>query len=531
MSTPSAVSPARPGRPRTRRSSGWPASRSTSLVVGGGITGAGVALDAATRGLSVALVEKRDFAAGTSSRSSKLIHGGLRYLEQLDFGLVREALRERGLLLDVARARTWSSRCRSCYPLRHRAGSAPTSAPASASTTRSRGPSDAAVPRHRHLSRTRGARGSRPSLRPDSLVGAIRYYDAQVDDARFVVAAGAHRRSPTARTSRSPASGSTASLARGRAGRRRRASTTSSRGRELERARPAWSSTRPASGPTRSSSWRGSRRRSRCAPPRASTSLVPRDRIRSETALILRTERSVLFVIPWGAHWIIGTTDTDWDLDRAHPAASRTDIDYLLDHVNARARASRSSDDDVVGVYAGLRPLARRQEAEHDAQLSREHVVRAPVPGPGHDRRRQVHDLPGDGRATRSTPPAHSARRAGARQPSPTRCRCSAPTGYQTPRNQRERARRAAAASASARSTTCSAATAPSPTSCSTPPPSVPTWPSRSPGADDYLLAEVVLRGHARGRAAPRRRADPAHPDLDRDLRPRPSPRPGRSPG
>src|SRR6185503_670022 len=107
--------------------------------------------------------------------------------------------------------------------------------------------------------------------------------------------------------------------------------------------------------------------------------VVPRDRLQSNTGIILRTETSVLFVIPWGRHWIIGTTDTDWDLDLSHPAASARDIDYLLDHVNA-VLTSPLSRADVEGVYAGLRPLLSG-ESESTSRLSREHVVGHPVPG------------------------------------------------------------------------------------------------------------------------------------------------------
>src|SRR5688572_21907997 len=143
------------------------------LVIGGGVVGAGAALDAATRGLSVALVEARDYASGTSSRSSKLIHGGLRYLEQLDFGLVREALRERALILNrlaphLARPVPF------LFPLTHRwwerfyvgSGVALYDLLGGAH----------GVPRHKHLTRS-GARALFPSLRKDALVGAIRYYD------------------------------------------------------------------------------------------------------------------------------------------------------------------------------------------------------------------------------------------------------------------------------------------------------------------------------------------------------------------
>jgi glycerol-3-phosphate dehydrogenase len=107
--------------------------------------------------------------------------------------------------------------------------------------------------------------------------------------------------------------------------------------------------------------------------------VVPRDRIRSEAGFIVRTETSVLFVIPWGRHWIIGTTDTPWSLDKAHPAASRADIDYVLDHVNAILREPLDHED-VVGVYAGLRPLLSG-ESEPTSRISREHTVVTPVPG------------------------------------------------------------------------------------------------------------------------------------------------------
>ena len=123
--------------------------------------------------------------------------------------------------------------------------------------------------------------------------------------------------------------------------------------------------------------------------------VVPRDRIRSETGFITRTEKSVLFVIPWGRHWIIGTTDTDWNLDKAHPAASRADIDYLLAHVNAILREPLDHED-VEGVYAGLRPLLRGAPRADVEDLPRAHR-RHPRAGPGDDRRRQAHDVPRDG--------------------------------------------------------------------------------------------------------------------------------------
>jgi glycerol-3-phosphate dehydrogenase len=107
--------------------------------------------------------------------------------------------------------------------------------------------------------------------------------------------------------------------------------------------------------------------------------LVPRDRFHSSMGLLLRTEKSVLFVIPWGRHWLIGTTDTDWHLDKAHPAATAADIDYLLEHVNS-VLSVKLTKEDVEGVYAGLRPLLAG-ESEQTSKLSREHIVAHSVPG------------------------------------------------------------------------------------------------------------------------------------------------------
>ncbi|HIE93702.1 MAG TPA: FAD-dependent oxidoreductase, partial [Acidobacteria bacterium] len=156
------------------------------LVVGGGVVGSGAALDAATRGLKVGLVEARDFASGTSSRSSKLIHGGLRYLEMLDFALVAEALKERGLLMQTL-APHLVRPVGFLYPLQHRgwerlyAGSG-----VALYDALSRISGRSGLPLHKHLTR-RGARRLVPALRKDALVGALHYYDAQVDDARHTM--------------------------------------------------------------------------------------------------------------------------------------------------------------------------------------------------------------------------------------------------------------------------------------------------------------------------------------------------------
>ena len=155
------------------------------VTVGGGVTGAGVALDAVTRVLIVALVEARDYAAGTSSRSSKLIHGGLRYLEQLNFGLVQEALRERALLLDRLCPHLVHP-VRFLYPLTHRGWERLYVGAGIALYDVLGGGRGGALRRHRHLTRPAALRAM-PSLRSDSLIGAIAYDDGQVDDARHTM--------------------------------------------------------------------------------------------------------------------------------------------------------------------------------------------------------------------------------------------------------------------------------------------------------------------------------------------------------
>jgi glycerol-3-phosphate dehydrogenase len=324
------------------------------LVVGGGVVGAGSALDAVTRGLTTAIVEARDWASGTSSRSSKLIHGGLRYLEMLDFGLVREALTERGLLLDRI-APHLIRPVPFLYPLTHRvwerayvgAGVLLYDTMAYTSGTAH------GLKRHRHLTRRRALHEA-PCLRKSSFTGAIQYWDAQVDDARHTMtvvrtAAGfgalAANRVQVTGFLRQGERVTGASLVDVETG-----ENFEVRAKQLINATGVWTDDTQALADTRGQFH-----------VRASKGIhlvVPRDRLQSTTGIILRTEKSVLFVIPWGRHWIIGTTDTDWSLDKSHPSASSSDIDYLLEHVNSVLT-----------------------ESESTSKLSREHVVGHPVPG------------------------------------------------------------------------------------------------------------------------------------------------------
>jgi glycerol-3-phosphate dehydrogenase len=341
------------------------------VVIGGGVVGAGTALDAATRGLRVALVEARDLASGTSSRSSKLFHGGLRYLEQLEFGLVREALRERELML-TRLAPHLVKPVPFLYPLTRRVWERPYTAAGLFLYDTMGGAKS--VPGQKHLTRA-GALRMVPALKRDALIGGIRYFDAQADDARhtMTVARTAAHYGAVVRTS-TQVVGIVREADRVSGVRVRDVED----GRETEiKASAVVNSTGVWTDELQRLS--GSRGRFRVRASKGVHIVVPRDRIVSESGLILRTEKSVLFVIPWGSHWIVGTTDTDWHLDLAHPAATKADIDYILQHVNT-VLATPLTEDDIEGVYAGLRPLLAG-ESEETSKLSREHAVARVSPG------------------------------------------------------------------------------------------------------------------------------------------------------
>ena len=339
------------------------------LVVGGGVTGAGAALDAATRGLSVALVEATDFAAGASSKSSKLIHGGLRYLEMLDFALVREALAERGLLLTQL-APHLVKPVPFLWPLTHRGWERPYVGTGLLLYDTMGG--RRAVPRARHLSKT-GALTLAPALRPDALVGGVQFYDAQEDDARMVAV--------LARTAAAHGGALATNMrmdelvtASGRVTGIRASDLLTGTGLEIGArhvvlATGAWTGRR--AGPDGDLVVR---------PSKGVHIVVPRDRIAMDTGLLTRTEKSVLFVIPWGEHWLIGDTDTEWPFDPSRPVASRADIDYLLAKVNHMLREPLTVAD-IEGVFAGLRPLVAAEAGADTTKLSREHAVRSPAPG------------------------------------------------------------------------------------------------------------------------------------------------------
>ena len=347
------------------------------VVIGGGVVGCGAALDAASRGLSVALVEQSDLAAGTSSRSSRLAHGGLRYLEQREFSLVHEALTERGLLLDRLAPHLVRP-----IPFLFPVGKK-WERPYVASGVRlydalSRiGSYGGTMPRPKSLN-VDEAKELAPDLDAGEIAGAVRFHDAQIDDARHTVAVartaagrGAHVLTRT-RVTDLLRDGDRVT------GVRVEDDLTGThldiRARVVIAAVGIWTDEilrlADAEAPERVQQSKG-------------VHLVVRgEAIRSTTAIIARTPASVLFLLPWGGDWIVGTTDTERDKDEslADPEATEDEIAYLLGQAN-RWLARPLRREDVIGTYAGYRPLVAEESAEATTQVSREHMVFHPVPG------------------------------------------------------------------------------------------------------------------------------------------------------
>ncbi len=319
------------------------------LVIGGGVVGAGAALDAATRGLTVGIIEKSDWASGTSSRSSKLVHGGIRYLEQLNFKLVKEALVERGLLLRTIAphlVKPVSFLYPVTTPLAERlyvgAGMALYDLFSYA------GGRHPGVGLHRHLSRKR-VRAELPGLNRTACRGGISYFHAQVDDARLVttlvrtaVSRGVHAMNRAGAVEIMPGTGSgnhTVLVSDEETGERFEVQA-----RSIINATGVWTA--------ESQAMLGVDSAVEVTMSKGIHILVDRDRFPSTMGLILRAGASVLFVIPWGNYWIIGTTDTPWDLGKTNPSATSADVQYLLDHVN-KVLEVPIVHEDIRGVYAG----------------------------------------------------------------------------------------------------------------------------------------------------------------------------------
>jgi glycerol-3-phosphate dehydrogenase len=345
------------------------------LVVGAGATGCGTALDAAARGLKVALIDKGDIASGTSSRSSQLVHGGLRYLQQGNVALVRESLRERGLLL-TRLAPHLVEPLPFMMPLHHRVWERVYIGAGLLAYDLLGG--SRVLPRHRHVSKGK-ALARFPSLRADALIGALQYYDAQMDDARLAVAIartaveqGAHVATHVILVDGLAEAADGLHRVRLRDGLTGEEFTATARcvalcvGVWAPDVADLFTSKASTVGIIRS---KGVHLR------------LPRSAIAGETALIIPTGKSVLFVIPSTTHWLVGTTDTEWKGDPDRPEPTAEDIDYLLGLL-AGVVSPTITAADVTYSFAGLRPLVRDQSVGgNTAKVTREHRIARVAPG------------------------------------------------------------------------------------------------------------------------------------------------------
>lgn len=345
------------------------------LVIGGGITGAGVALDAAARGLSVALVDKGDFASGTSSKSSKLVHGGLRYLQQKEYRLVYENLRERQRLLDNAPHLV--SPLGFLIPLFGKEGVLNKGLAKAYSTALWLYDLTGGVrigKRHKRLSLDEVA-AAFPALRRDRLVAGFLYWDAQADDARLTLAilrtavvdhgAVAASYSPVVEITKDGS---------GRADGARLVDGTRIAARAVVNAGGVWSDDVRALD-------EGAHPQT-IRPAKGVHVTVPRRLLPCEMAAVVPVpkDRRSIFVVPWGDRVYLGTTDTDYDGPLDDPRCTADDITYLLSAINAFVDKP-ISEHDVTATWAGLRPLVRDAGSKRTADLSRRHQVQRSASG------------------------------------------------------------------------------------------------------------------------------------------------------
>jgi glycerol-3-phosphate dehydrogenase len=346
------------------------------LIIGGGITGAGLALDAAMRGMRVALVEKRDFAAGTSSRSTKLIHGGLRYLEHFDFALVREGLRERAILARNAPrlARPfpfvipiYKNRRRNYdRPLKMRLGLWLYDLLAGGRN----------FARHRRLSRDEALRLA-PQLDQRGLKGAFLYYDAVTNDSRLVIEVIKTARKRGAEIANyTRVAGFIQNGDRKIEGARLRDELT---GGEIEcRARIVINATGVWMEDTiRLDGQTANRLNKRVRPAKGVHLTVPADRLRVGAAWLIPslTSHRFFFVVPWEGRVNIGTTDTDYSGAKDHPHAEPEEVAEILGAINSYFPEARLEPSDVISSWAGLRPLITDPSANATTEVSRKEEI------------------------------------------------------------------------------------------------------------------------------------------------------------
>jgi glycerol-3-phosphate dehydrogenase len=337
------------------------------LVVGGGITGAGIARDAAMRGLRTALVDKSDFGSGTSGRSSRLIHGGLRYLERGGWRLVLEASRERRTLLSIAPHLVWPRSF--LFPI-HAGGRLPLWKLAAGLWLYDLLALFRNVRVHRVLSK-RALRRAEPSLRSHDLKGGARYYDAQCDDTRLTLAniRSAHEHGAMV------ANYATVDRLAVADGTMRGAHIVDQLRRQSFTVRAL--AVVNATGP-----WSDEVRGSDGPPPllrrtKGAHVAVPRSRLGNHEAIAMTSpiDGRVMFILPWGDLSYIGTTDTDTTEGPDTVRATAEDVIYLLRSANAYYPEARLQTADVVSTWAGVRPLLRADDSASPSAVSREHRI------------------------------------------------------------------------------------------------------------------------------------------------------------
>ncbi|MGE0884437.1 MAG: glycerol-3-phosphate dehydrogenase/oxidase [Blastocatellales bacterium] len=342
------------------------------LIIGGGITGAGLALDAAARGLKTALAEKRDFAAGTSSRSTKLIHGGLRYLEQFDFRLVREALIERAILNKIAPQQTepypfvipiYADRRRNYdHPLKMRAGLILYDLLAGRHN----------FAKHRKLNREEALKLA-PQLDPNGLKGAFLYYDARTNDARLVVEIIKTANEHGAAIANYATVESFLRDESGRiTGARLRDELT---GEEIDlragvviNASGVWMEET-----IRIDGFNTGKLPKSLRPSKGIHLTVSADRLKVGAAWLIPslTGHRFYFVVPWEGRVNIGTTDTDYDDGKDAPEAEADEVLEILKAINSYFPEARLDQSDVISAWAGLRPLITDPNAKDTTAVSR----------------------------------------------------------------------------------------------------------------------------------------------------------------
>jgi glycerol-3-phosphate dehydrogenase len=339
------------------------------LVIGGGINGAGIARDAAMRGLRTILVEQKDLGSGTSSRSSRLIHGGLRYLEQGEFGMVLQANRERRILRRIAPHLVWPLPF--VFPV-HRGDRISRWQLAAGMVLYDVLALFRNVRAHRMLGK-RGILEAEPMLRDRGLLGGARYYDAQCDDARLVVATARSALYHGALVANYMAVRALERTAGRVVGVQLEDQLTGEGG--VVRASVVVNATGP---------WADRIRRMEDAgaaplmqPTKGVHVVVDRARIDHRDAIAFTSpiDGRVMFVLPWGNLSYIGTTDTDCAEPPDELTVTQDDLVYLLRSANSRFPSARLSVEDVRGSWAGLRPLLRGRAQRETSSRSREHAI------------------------------------------------------------------------------------------------------------------------------------------------------------